>query len=166
MVRLDFLEDVDAFGDLDDDQLTAIQECCEVAKFKRGETIFAAGQVPEYFWLVLDGEVNLIWDVLSWALLLTGGFFLLAGGIGLLRLPDFFTRLHAVSVTESLAAPLLITGIMLDTGWAIDSVKMVLLIVIMILANPTITHALCRAAAHGGKKPQGFEPLQHAHEQC
>ena len=62
MVDLDFLEDVDAFSDLDDDQLATVQECCEVAKFKRGETIFAAGQVPEYFWLVLDGEVNLIWD--------------------------------------------------------------------------------------------------------
>ncbi len=62
MVDLDFLEDVDAFSDLDDDQLATVQECCEVAKFKRGETIFAAGQVPEFFWLVLDGEVNLIWD--------------------------------------------------------------------------------------------------------
>ena len=62
MVSLDFLEDVDAFSDLDDDQLAAIQECCEVAKFKRGEAIFAAGTVPEYFWLVLEGEVNLIWD--------------------------------------------------------------------------------------------------------
>ena len=62
MVSLDFLEDVDTFSELDDDQLAAIQECCEVAKFKRGEAIFAAGEVPDYFWLVLDGEVNLIWD--------------------------------------------------------------------------------------------------------
>ena len=62
MVSLDFLEDVDAFGDLDDDQLTAIQKCCEVTKFKRGETIFTAGNVPEYLWLVLEGEVDLIWD--------------------------------------------------------------------------------------------------------
>ena len=62
MVSLDFLEDVDAFSELDDDQLTAIQDCCEVTKYKRGETIFGAGDVPEYFWLVLDGEVNLIWD--------------------------------------------------------------------------------------------------------
>jgi signal-transduction protein with cAMP-binding, CBS, and nucleotidyltransferase domain len=62
MVSLDFLEDVDTFSELDDDQLTAIQKCCEVANFRRGEAIFAAGEVPEYFWLVLDGEVNLIWD--------------------------------------------------------------------------------------------------------
>jgi multicomponent Na+:H+ antiporter subunit G len=95
--------------------------------------------------------------LLSDLCLLLGGILTLTGAVGLLRLPDFFTRLHAVSVTESLAAPLLITGIMLDTGWAIDSVKLVLVIIIMIVANPTITHALCRAAAHGGKKPEGFE---------
>lgn len=63
MVSLDFLEDVDAFSDLDDDQLAAIQDCCEVAKFKRGEAIFAAGEAPEYFWLVLEGQVNLVWDI-------------------------------------------------------------------------------------------------------
>ena len=63
MVSLDFLEDVDAFSDLDDDQLTAIQDCCEVAKFKRGEAIFAAGEAPEYFWLVLEGQVSLVWDM-------------------------------------------------------------------------------------------------------
>ena len=62
MVSLDFLEDVDAFSELDDDQLTAIQDCCEIAKYRRGEAIFTVGDVPEYFWLVLDGEVNLIWD--------------------------------------------------------------------------------------------------------
>ena len=62
MVSLDFLEDVDTFSELDDDQLTAVQDCCEVAKYKRGETIFAVGEDPEYFWLVLDGEVNLVWD--------------------------------------------------------------------------------------------------------
>ncbi len=63
MVSLDFLEDVDAFAELDDDQLAAIQDCCEVAKFKRGGAIFAAGEAPEYFWLVLEGQVNLVWDM-------------------------------------------------------------------------------------------------------
>ena len=62
MVSLDFLEDIDAFADLDDEQLAAVQDSCEVVKFKRGEAIFVAGDVPEYFWLVLEGEVNLIWD--------------------------------------------------------------------------------------------------------
>ena len=63
MISLDFLETVEVFSDLDDDQLTAIQSCCEIADFKRGEQIFAAGETPEYFWVVLDGQVNLTWDM-------------------------------------------------------------------------------------------------------
>jgi CRP-like cAMP-binding protein len=62
MISLDFLENVDAFSELDDDQLTAVQSCCEIAEFKRGEEIFAAGDPSEYFWAVLEGQVNLTWD--------------------------------------------------------------------------------------------------------
>lgn len=62
MISLDFLERVEAFSDLDDDQLAAVRNCCGIAEFKRGEKIFAAGETPEYFWIVLAGEVNLIWD--------------------------------------------------------------------------------------------------------
>lgn len=93
-------------------------------------------------------------DWVSDICLLLGGILTLTGAVGLLRLPDFFTRLHAASVTETLAAMLLIIGIMLDTGWTLDSAKLLLLILIMIIANPTITHALCRAAANGGTTPQ------------
>jgi multicomponent Na+:H+ antiporter subunit G len=92
----------------------------------------------------------MIIGLLSDICLLLGGLFTLTGAIGLLRLPDFYTRLHAASVTESLAAPLLIIGVMLDTGFTLDSAKLILIIVIMIVSNPTITHALCRAVAHGG----------------
>jgi len=63
MISLDFLENVEAFTELDDDQLTAIQGCCGVAEFKRAEEIFAAGDTPEYFWIVLEGKVDLIWDM-------------------------------------------------------------------------------------------------------
>lgn len=96
----------------------------------------------------------MIIDLLSDICLLLGGIFTLTGAIGLLRLPSFYTRLHAASVTESLAAPLLIIGIMLDTGFTLDSAKLVLIILIMVVANPTITHALCRAAVHGGNTPE------------
>ena len=96
----------------------------------------------------------MIIDLLSDICLLLGGIFTLTGAIGLLRLPNFYTRLHAASVTESLAAPLLIIGIILDTGLTLDSAKLVLIIGIMVVSNPTITHALCRAAAHGGNSPE------------
>jgi len=96
----------------------------------------------------------MIIDWISDICLLLGGILTLTGAVGLLRLPDFFTRLHAASVTETLAAMLLIIGIILDTGFTLDSAKLMLLILIMIIANPTITHALCRAAANGGNTPE------------
>jgi multicomponent Na+:H+ antiporter subunit G len=96
----------------------------------------------------------MIIDWLSDICLLLGGILTLTGAVGLLRLPDFFTRLHAASVTETLAAMLLIIGIMLDTGLTLDTAKLMLVILIMIIANPTITHALCRAAANGGTTPE------------
>ncbi|CAA6820353.1 MAG: Sodium:proton antiporter [uncultured Sulfurovum sp.] len=108
----------------------------------------------------------MIIDLLSDICLLVGGILTLTGAVGLLRFPDFFTRLHAASVTETLAAMLLIIGIMLDTGWTLDSAKLMLLIFIMIIANPTITHALCRAAANGGTTPEmeTCNPLSNATE--
>ena len=96
----------------------------------------------------------MIIEWLSDICLLLGGILTLTGAVGLLRLPNFYTRLHAASVTESLAAPLLIIGVMLDTGFTLDAAKLVLVIVIMMIANPTVTHALCRAAAHGGTIPE------------
>lgn len=93
-------------------------------------------------------------DLISDICLLLGGILTLTGAVGLLRFPDFFTRLHAASVTESLAATLLIIGIMLDTGLTLDAAKLMLVILIMIVANPTITHALCRTAVHGGITPE------------
>ena len=63
MIGLEFLEKIDAFSDLDDNQLTAVQDCCEVAEFKRGEQIFAIGETHEYFWIVREGQVNLSWDL-------------------------------------------------------------------------------------------------------
>ena len=96
----------------------------------------------------------MIIDWVSDICLLLGAVLTLSGAVGLLRFPDFFTRLHAASVTETLAAMLLIIGIMLDTGWTLDSAKLLLLIFIMIIANPTITHALCRAVANDGTTPE------------
>ena len=96
----------------------------------------------------------MIIDWISDICLLLGGILTLTGAVGLLRLPGFYTRMHAASVTESLAVTLLIIGIILDTGFTLDAAKLMLLIFIMIVANPTITHALCRAAAHGGTTPE------------
>lgn len=62
MISLDFLEKVDVFSELNDDQLKAVQECCEVADFKRGDSLFKAGDEPRYLWVVIEGQVDLTWE--------------------------------------------------------------------------------------------------------
>jgi multicomponent Na+:H+ antiporter subunit G len=96
-------------------------------------------------------------DLLSWALLLSGGFFAVAGGIGVIRLPDFYTRLHASGITDTGAAYLILAGLMIQGGLTIITVKLALIGFFMFFSNPTSTYALA-AAAHRS----GIEPLPRA----
>ncbi len=61
MITLEFLENVQVFEDLNDDQLTRIQKYCQAAEFSRGDKIFAAGEKPKYLWVVMEGQVALQW---------------------------------------------------------------------------------------------------------
>jgi multicomponent Na+:H+ antiporter subunit G len=92
-------------------------------------------------------------DLLSWACFLGGGFLCITGGVGLLRFPDFFTRVHATGVTETLSAPLLLGGLMLQMGWSLATVKVVMILVFLLATNPTASHAMAKAAQHGGYRP-------------
>jgi len=92
-------------------------------------------------------------DILSWAALLGGGFFYLVGLIGLNRMPDVFTRMHAVSVSESLGVGLLILGMALQAGFTLVTVKLFIIMVVMMWTGSVATHALARAALHDGEKP-------------
>ena len=92
-------------------------------------------------------------DILSWALLLGGGAFVMIGGIGLLRLPDFYTRLHAAGITDTLGAGLIILGMMVAGGLSLVTVKLVLLGALIFLTSPTATHAIANAAFTAGLEP-------------
>lgn len=92
-------------------------------------------------------------DVLSWLCLLAGGFFVLVGSIGLLRLPDFFTRLHAAGITETLGAGLILLGLALQSGFTLVTVKLILFFTFLLVTSPTGTHALAKAAIHGKLRP-------------
>lgn len=59
MIQLEFLEKLDAFKELNDDQLAAIKECTDLAEFKRGERIFSQGADAGHVWIVLEGGVEL-----------------------------------------------------------------------------------------------------------
>jgi multicomponent Na+:H+ antiporter subunit G len=93
-------------------------------------------------------------EFLSTACLVVGGALCLTGGVGLLRLPDFFSRVHAAGLTETLAAPLLLIGLMLQMDWSLDLFKVLMILVLILATNPTATHAMAKAALHGGYKPR------------
>lgn len=92
-------------------------------------------------------------DILSWACLLAGGFLGITGALGLFRLPEFFTRLHAASITDSLCTMLIIAGLMLQSVSAMMWIKLFLIILFLSYTSPTAAHALAKAARHGGLKP-------------
>jgi len=92
-------------------------------------------------------------DILSWAALLGGGFFYVVGAIGLNRMPDIFTRMHAVSVGETLGVGLLIGGMALQSGLSLVTVKLFIILVVLMWTGAVATHALSRAALHDGEKP-------------
>ncbi|MDX1335820.1 MAG: monovalent cation/H(+) antiporter subunit G [Gammaproteobacteria bacterium] len=98
--------------------------------------------------------MNLLLDGLSAICLLAGSVLCVTGGVGLLRLPDFFSRVHAAGVTETLAAPLLLTGLMLQMGWSLDLLKVLLIMLFILATNPTASHAMAKAALHGGQGPE------------
>jgi len=92
-------------------------------------------------------------DILSWAALVGGGVFYVIGAIGLNRMPDLFTRLHAVSVSETLGVGLLVLGMLLQAGPTLVAVKLVIIVLVMWATGAVATHALARAALHDGEKP-------------
>lgn len=92
-------------------------------------------------------------DIVSAVMMLTGAVFVLAGALGMLRLPDFYTRMHAAGVTDTLGAELIIFGLMLQTGFTLDTAKLALLALFVFLTSPTATHATANAAYKAGLKP-------------
>ena len=91
---------------------------------------------------------------LAAALLGAGAFFSIVGGIGLVRMPDFYTRMHAASITETLGVALILLGLMLYAGFTLVAVKLAMMGLLSLVASPTATHALARAALLNGLKPK------------
>lgn len=92
--------------------------------------------------------------ILSGVLIVAGAFFVLVGAIGLVRMPDVFTRMHAASVTETAGAGLLLIGLMLQTGFTLLTLKLFFVLMLFGLTAPVATHALAQAALQAGIKPE------------
>ncbi|MBE0546854.1 MAG: monovalent cation/H(+) antiporter subunit G [Rubrivivax sp.] len=97
--------------------------------------------------------MSLLIDVLSWACLLAGSAFCIVGATGLLRMPDFYTRMHAASVVDTLGAGFMLLGLLLQAGLTLVAVKLVMIGALLLLTSPTATHALARAGFARGLKP-------------
>jgi len=101
-------------------------------------------------------------DMASWLLILIGGAFGIVGGIGILRLPNFFARIHAAGMAETMCAPLILLAMMLQTGWTLTTFKLFAIFLFLIVTSPAATHALAKAARHGGIDPnetgETYEP--------
>lgn len=98
-------------------------------------------------------------SILAMLLVAMGLFFFIVGTIGILRLPDFYTRLHAAGKCDSLAAVLIIIGIAIynlepfSFGALLVSGKLLLIAGFVFVTSPTATHAITEAALVLGVKP-------------
>lgn len=94
-------------------------------------------------------------EIVSWIAMIGGIFFILAGSVGLIRFPDFWSRLHAVSILDSAGVILFIAGMILHSGFNLISVKLAIIGVFLFITGPTASHAVANAAFVSGSRPLG-----------
>ena len=92
-------------------------------------------------------------DALSWLAIVGGIFFIVVGSIGLIRMPDIYTRLHAAGMTDTMGAGLLLLGLSFQAGLTLITVRLMMIWAFLLFTSPIGTHALARAALHGKVEP-------------
>lgn len=98
--------------------------------------------------------LTLLLDIASWLLLSTGGVFVFIGGLGALRMPDLYTRMHAASVTDTIGPALIIIGIILQAGLTLASIKLIAILLFLLITGPTASNALASASLLAGNRPE------------
>ena len=94
-----------------------------------------------------------ILEVASWLFIGAGSILVLTGGVGLLRLPDFYTRIHAAGITDTIGAWLILVALMFVAGWTLVMAKLVMLLLFLAITSPLSSHALAKAAFMRGLDP-------------
>lgn len=89
---------------------------------------------------------------LETTLIIAGLFFFTTSAVGLLRLPDLFTRMHSTGKCDTLGALLTLSGLALHVGMQLAALKILLIIAFIFLSSPTGTHAIARSAIRSGIK--------------
>lgn len=98
--------------------------------------------------------MDLIINIIGALCLFVGSFFCIFGGIGILRFPDFYTRMHAVGVTDTLGAGMILIGLMFYSPDFLTFSKLVMILLLTLLIGPTTSHVLAKAAMHNGLMPE------------
>ena len=98
-------------------------------------------------------SLEILRDIVGWVMILGGGVFVVVGAVGLNRMPDVFTRMHATSVSDTFGAGLMLVGMMVMAGFTLVTAKLLFLLMFLWFTAPVATHALARAALLAGVKP-------------
>jgi len=97
--------------------------------------------------------VESVYEAVSWALIVAGSLAVIVGGIGVLRFPDVYTRMHAAGITDTAGAGLLLAGLMVHEGLTLVTVKLGLMLVFLFFTSPTASFSLAHAAMSSGVEP-------------
>jgi multicomponent Na+:H+ antiporter subunit G len=92
-------------------------------------------------------------DIASWLFMALGSFFTLVGMVGLVRMPELYTRMHAASVTDTLGVGFLILAMMLQAGLSLVTLKLLFILLLFFFTVPVVTHALAQAALQSRVPP-------------
>lgn len=97
--------------------------------------------------------IAVLLDVLSWVCIAAGAGFVVIGAIGMVRMPDLFSRMQAASLIDTIGAGLLLIGFMLQAGFGLVTLKLLVILALFFFIGPVVSHALAQAALHQGVKP-------------
>ena len=98
--------------------------------------------------------MDILFSISSALFLLIGSFLCISGGVGILKFPDFYSRMHAVGVTETLATTMILIGLMLQNPGALVVLKLIMILLLTLFISPTASHALAKAAIQNNLKPK------------
>ena len=97
--------------------------------------------------------MDIFLNFLCWVLIVSGSFFVIVGAFGTYRFPDFWSRLHAASITDSAGVILLLIGMGVYSGLTLITFKLLVIGLFLFITGPTSTHAVANAALVSGLRP-------------
>ncbi|PHQ36410.1 monovalent cation/H(+) antiporter subunit G [Rhodopirellula bahusiensis] len=104
-------------------------------------------------------------EIASWFFLIAGAFFSIVGGIGIIRLPEFFSRMHGGGITDTMGAGLILIGLLCLAGPTLVAAKLIAILFFLTITSPSSCHALAHSALIHGVKPE-LDVKQKTNQAC